>query len=227
MLPYALAHPLSGLNVVRQQLALSTKVLHNPLRKAFRALAFKKTCYVSSQLIPDSPGAPVKVDNNQLYACCKSGRQPEASLEFCSMKHVFIAAVLLLALWATLSILKTAVVHPATSVPSKAAAPSAKATEEPMTAGRKLFQANCQACHALDKALTGPALRGLTARGPWGDRKELYKWVHNPSAYMANDPYTKGLQQQYGATMTPFPQLNEKDIDDIVDYIEGKAIAAR
>jgi cytochrome c2 len=25
----------------------------------------------------------------------------------------------------------------------------------------------CQACHALDKDLTGPQLRGLETRGPW------------------------------------------------------------
>jgi cytochrome c2 len=86
--------------------------------------------------------------------------------------------------------------------------------------GKQLFQQNCQSCHALDKRLTGPALRGVTGRGPWGDRKELYKWIHNPSAYMAGDPYTSGLQKEYGAIMQAFPQLAEKDIDAIIDYIE-------
>ena len=86
--------------------------------------------------------------------------------------------------------------------------------------GKQLFLSNCASCHALDKAMTGPALRGVTGRGPWGDRKELYKWVHNPSAYMANDPYTKGLQTQYGVIMQAFPQLDEKQIDAIADYLE-------
>jgi mono/diheme cytochrome c family protein len=85
--------------------------------------------------------------------------------------------------------------------------------------GKQLFQANCQSCHALDKALTGPALRGFKTRGPWADQKELYKWVHNPAAYMASNPYTKGLQQQYGAIMSSFPQLSEKQIDAIAEYI--------
>src|SRR6478672_4468848 len=40
--------------------------------------------------------------------------------------------------------------------------------------GKSLFQQNCQSCHALDKRLTGPALRGAMSRGPWGDRKNLY-----------------------------------------------------
>jgi len=84
--------------------------------------------------------------------------------------------------------------------------------------GKTLFQQNCQSCHALDKNLTGPALRGFVNRGPWGDREEIYKWIKNPAAYMAGDPYTKGLQQQYGAIMTAFPQLTTAQIDAIVDY---------
>ena len=137
------------------------------------------------------------------------------------MKHIFLAAVLLLAAWATLSLLKTSVIRPAAPVAENKATAKA-AADAPASPGKTLFAANCGACHALDKELTGPALRGFTARGPWSDRKELYKWVHNPSAYMAKDPYTKALQQQYGAVMTAFPQLAEKDIDQIADFIEGK-----
>jgi cytochrome c2 len=86
--------------------------------------------------------------------------------------------------------------------------------------GKQLFNSNCASCHALDKKLTGPPLRGVTGRGPWGDRKELYAWVHNPAAYMTKDPYTKGLQVEYGAIMQAFPQLADKQIDAIIDYIE-------
>ncbi|GAB4093213.1 c-type cytochrome [Flaviaesturariibacter terrae] len=85
--------------------------------------------------------------------------------------------------------------------------------------GKQLFQQNCQTCHALDKALTGPALRGFKQRGPWGDQKEVYKWIHNPAAYIPTNPYTKALQAQMGAIMQSFPQLTEKDIDDITQYI--------
>ena len=84
--------------------------------------------------------------------------------------------------------------------------------------GKALFQQNCQTCHALDKNLTGPALRGFTNRGPWGDREEVYKWIHNPAAYMKGDPYTQGLQKQYGAIMQAFPQLTNEQIDAIVEY---------
>lgn len=93
--------------------------------------------------------------------------------------------------------------------------------------GQALFQQNCASCHAVNKNLTGPALAGVEGRGPWSDRKELYKWIHNPAKYMSTDPYTQGLKQQYGGVlMTAFPQLGEKDIDAIVDYINKAAAAA-
>ena len=85
--------------------------------------------------------------------------------------------------------------------------------------GKQLFQQNCQTCHALDKKLTGPALRGFTARGPWGDKQAIYDWVHNPSAFIAKDAYAKTLQQEYGVVMQAFPALSNESIDAIVDYI--------
>src|SRR4028118_820244 len=72
---------------------------------------------------------------------------------------------------------------------------------------RALFQSNCASCHALNKDLTGPALAGFQNRGPWADKKEFRAWVKNPVAYMAKDPYTQGLKQQYGSIMQAFPNL--------------------
>ncbi|OQP68083.1 c-type cytochrome [Niastella populi] len=87
--------------------------------------------------------------------------------------------------------------------------------------GKAIFQDNCASCHAVFKDLTGPALGGLTTRGPWTDRKKLYDWVHNPAGFMKNDPYTQGLKAQFGgAMMTAFPSLSEKEIDAVVDYVE-------
>jgi len=86
--------------------------------------------------------------------------------------------------------------------------------------GQQIFQQNCQSCHSLDKDLTGPHLRGVEERGPWGDRANLVKWVHNPGAFMASDPYTQGLQKTFGSIMPGFPQLSEDDIHAIFDYIK-------
>ncbi|OLY91044.1 quinol:cytochrome c oxidoreductase pentaheme cytochrome subunit [Cnuella takakiae] len=92
--------------------------------------------------------------------------------------------------------------------------------------GKQLFQGNCQSCHAINKQLTGPALAGLETRGPWTDRKNLYKWIHNPAAFIPTTPYTKELQAQFGGQIMPaFPQLAEGDIDAIVDYINKTAAA--
>ncbi|MFN2457176.1 MAG: c-type cytochrome [Chitinophagaceae bacterium] len=87
--------------------------------------------------------------------------------------------------------------------------------------GKQLFQQNCQTCHSLDKPLTGPALRGFESRGPWSDRKKLYDWVHNPAGFIAQDAYTKTLQQQYGTIMQAFPQFTNEQIDAIAEYINS------
>ena len=86
--------------------------------------------------------------------------------------------------------------------------------------GQQLFQQNCASCHGVNKGITGPALAGLETRGPWSDRKELYKWIHNPAGYMQKDAYTSGLKAQWNnVMMTGFPSLGDKDIDAIVEYI--------
>ena len=86
--------------------------------------------------------------------------------------------------------------------------------------GQALFSANCAQCHAINKRATGPALAGVEDRGPWKDRKQVHAWVHNPAGYMKTDSYTAGLQKEYTIVMTAFPQLTDKDIDAVLDYIK-------
>jgi len=86
--------------------------------------------------------------------------------------------------------------------------------------GKAIFTANCASCHALDKKLTGPALRGVEDR--WsGDRARIHAWVHNPPGFMKTDPYTESLHKEYGIVMTAFPTLADKDIDAILDYVKS------
>jgi len=87
--------------------------------------------------------------------------------------------------------------------------------------GQQIFQQNCQSCHAINKKLSGPALAGVTERGPWTDKANRYKWVHNPAAFIPTTPYTKALQAEFGQIMPSFPQLTEKDIDAIFEYISA------
>lgn len=100
---------------------------------------------------------------------------------------------------------------------------SLSAQEGDPAKGKSLFNANCAACHQLDKKMTGPALRNVEARlaDEQGlDRAWIYDWVHNSSGVIkSGDAYGNKVYNEYGgAAMTAFPQLSEKDIDDILAY---------
>src|SRR5690606_8883022 len=89
--------------------------------------------------------------------------------------------------------------------------------------GKSLYNTNCAACHQLDKKMTGPALRNVESRladTEGLDRQWLYDWIRNSSALIkAGDAYANKIYNEYnGAAMTAFPQLSDKDIDDILAY---------
>ena len=56
---------------------------------------------------------------------------------------------------------------------------SSLAQEADVAAGKKLFNANCAACHKLNKKAVGPALKGVSAKY---DKDWLYSWIKNSSA---------------------------------------------
>ena len=95
------------------------------------------------------------------------------------------------------------------------------------TRGEVIFKGTCAQCHSIFKDLVGPALKDLEKRGPWSDRKKLYAWIHNPPMFMYNNQYTKNLKEQFGTMMVSFPNLSEKDIDAIVDYINTSEMESR
>jgi len=95
-----------------------------------------------------------------------------------------------------------------------------------VAAGKTLFMANCASCHNPMKDGTGPALKDLESRHTWENHNEILKWVHNPVAYMATDPYTKGLKEKFGSDMRAFPDLTLKDVDNIVAYVNQAVIEA-
>ncbi|WP_110474833.1 c-type cytochrome [Winogradskyella epiphytica] len=89
--------------------------------------------------------------------------------------------------------------------------------------GKSLYNSNCAACHRLDKPMTGPALRNIEARlaDEQGlDREWLNAWIRNSSALVkAGDAYAvKTFNDHNGVPMTPFPQLSDQDISDILAY---------
>ena len=89
--------------------------------------------------------------------------------------------------------------------------------------GKSLYNANCAACHKLDKKMTGPALRNVEARlaeEEGLDRAWLNAWIRNSAAMIkSGDAYANKIYAEYnGTAMTAFPQLNDQDISDILAY---------
>jgi cytochrome c2 len=88
--------------------------------------------------------------------------------------------------------------------------------------GKALFMGKCASCHSIFKNSTGPSLIGFEERGPWTDRKSIYAWIRNPSAFMKINKYARDLRDQYGGTMmTAFPDITDAEIDAICAYING------
>jgi mono/diheme cytochrome c family protein len=103
--------------------------------------------------------------------------------------------------------------------PAAASAAPAAATGGDPAAGKALFNANCAACHNLDKKMTGPALRGVSAKY---DKEWLYKWVNNSSALIKSGDAKaiKVFEENNKSVMTAFPQLSTTDIDNIIAYTD-------
>ena len=135
-----------------------------------------------------------------------------------SISRIFILSAAFLLTFSLSSIAQTA---------TPAAAPVAAATDVATAAapasggdaikGKELFNTNCAACHKLDAKMTGPALRGVAQKY---DMAWIYKWVHNSTALIkSGDAAAVKISTEYnGAVMTPFPQLSEADIDNIIAY---------
>jgi len=139
--------------------------------------------------------------------------------------HNSISRKLMLSLSLTLIFSLTSFAQDAAAAPvaPEAAAPAATAGGDPVK-GKELFNANCAACHKLDAKSTGPALRGVAAKH---DKAWLYKWVHNSSDMIkSGDPVAvKLFEENNKSVMTPFPQLSEGDIDNIIAYTSEEKTA--
>ena len=89
--------------------------------------------------------------------------------------------------------------------------------------GKSLFNANCAACHQLDKKMTGPALRNVEQRlsdDEGLDRDWIYAWVRNSAGLIkSGDAYANKVYNEFGgAAMTAFPQLSDDDLNNILAY---------
>jgi cytochrome c2 len=86
--------------------------------------------------------------------------------------------------------------------------------------GETLFKANCAACHKPNEKYVGPALQGAVNR--WENKELLYAFVKNSQEVIARNAYAKKLFEEYKQSpMLPYPNLSNKDIDDILRYCEA------
>ena len=85
--------------------------------------------------------------------------------------------------------------------------------------GETLFKANCASCHKPNEKYVGPALQGVGSR--WESKELLYAFVRNPQEIISRNAYAKKLYDEYNQNpMLPYPNLTDKDIDDILRYCQ-------
>lgn len=84
--------------------------------------------------------------------------------------------------------------------------------------GKKLFKANCAACHAVDRKMTGPALKNVWER--WESQEKIISWTQNSAALIASgDAYANKIFNEYNrSVMSAFPQLSGDQIVSIIEY---------
>ncbi len=85
--------------------------------------------------------------------------------------------------------------------------------------GKALFEKNCLACHKI-LAKDGSNFQNILNNNY--DKKELYGWIRNSdSVIKSGNKYYTALFNEFNQTkMTSFPDLADKEIDEIIDYIK-------
>ncbi|WP_299337983.1 cytochrome c [uncultured Psychroserpens sp.] len=80
--------------------------------------------------------------------------------------------------------------------------------DETSMAGKQLFNANCAACHQLDRVMTGPALRHIGKRY---DSISIIKHVNGKQ---------KIKSKGFNHFCVSFPSLSDEDINNILKYTD-------
>ncbi|MCB0668159.1 MAG: c-type cytochrome [Saprospiraceae bacterium] len=92
-------------------------------------------------------------------------------------------------------------------------------------AGKTLFRNYCASCHNRDMKsdMTGPALGGVSERWSEYPESDLYAWIRNSSALIAEGhPRANEIYNEYNKVqMTAFPNLTDDEIASLLLYIQG------
>lgn len=94
------------------------------------------------------------------------------------------------------------------------------ANAQDLVEGRKIFREKCTSCHALDRNSIGPALQPKVAST---DEAFLIKWIHNAPALIASGDKQAVEASKFNPDidMTPFPQLTEVQIKNVLAYVKA------
>lgn len=84
--------------------------------------------------------------------------------------------------------------------------------------GKKIFDANCKACHRIHQKLVGPALAGVLDRR---DSLWVVKMIRNSSQLIASgDPTAVKLFNEYSKTqMTSFTSFSDEELRNLLEYL--------
>lgn len=90
--------------------------------------------------------------------------------------------------------------------------------------GKTLFRNKCGSCHFIFTNATGPALKDVEYREPWlNNRKKLFRYIQNWKAIAREDSSIQRVLNYTPNVMQLFPNLSDKDIDAILDYIKNES----
>ncbi|MFQ5435114.1 MAG: SCO family protein [Anaerolineae bacterium] len=89
--------------------------------------------------------------------------------------------------------------------------------------GENMFRTRCSSCHSFEKDGVGPKLAGVAGKR---DRAWLTRWLKEPDKMLAEkDPLAVSLYAKYKVKM-PNMRLHDKDVADLIAYMEHKDATA-
>lgn len=93
-------------------------------------------------------------------------------------------------------------------------------SEETIKAGMQLFDTKCASCHALDRRMTGPALKGVTEKR---ELEWLVRWIRNNNELReSGDADAIAIYNEFnGIPMNQNLDLSDDQIKSILMYIEN------
>jgi cytochrome c2 len=97
--------------------------------------------------------------------------------------------------------------------------PEVSDSEEAISAGKSIFNANCKTCHRLDQKNVGPALRGVTDRHSLDWTK---RFIRNSQVLIASgDAEAVAIYNEYNQLVMPNHEfLSDDDLMNLLAYIE-------